>query len=226
MRRTRRSLSFAALAALAVGSQSQAQYVGPVSPYTPPNGPSYQPYAPAMTPQPYYPTNQPAYYPANNGGYTPGNPSVYYNPNAVVAGNASGSMYWDPQRGWVTNTQQTTVLNSATSPGRAPLDASSVQYYNYWNGSQWVRGSRWLGQDGLWHGEDTNTVMNPNGSSSSTTVYRSAPGGAGATNHGVNRAVGGANTPGAYQNPQRAGYTVPTPPRSPSYAPARGFRSR
>jgi hypothetical protein len=139
------------LGALAAAPAARAQYVGPISPYNPP--------APGYAPQ-YYPQYYPQHAP---GGFVTGN-TTYYDPNAVAGRTGSGSAYWDPQRGWVTDTQNTTVLNSATSAGRAPAAGSQVQYYTYWNGSQYVQGTRWLGQDGLWHGENTNTVVGPNGS--------------------------------------------------------------
>jgi hypothetical protein len=116
-------------------------------------------------------------YPVTPGGFVTGNPSpYYYDPNAVVNRTGTSSKYWDPYRGWVTHTQNTTILNSATSPGRAPMPGTSIQYYNYWNGSQWVRGARWLGQDGQWHGENANTMSGPNGSTHTNfEAYAPAP---------------------------------------------------
>lgn len=160
-------LTAVALGVLGWASYAPAQYYPP--PYTVPPGGSY--------------------YPAQPGGFMTGNPSPmpvapvpapypgpYYDPNARVAGNASSSMSWDPNRGWVTNTQQTGVLNSALSPGRAPMPGTAVQTYNYWNGTQWVQGTRWLGQDGLWHGTNTDTMVNPTGGTSSNTTVYAYPG--------------------------------------------------
>ncbi len=125
-----------------------------------------------------------AFHPAWPGGFVTGNPSSWpspwprygYNPNRPVAGGMSGYTYWDPYRGWVTNSNRTQVLNSALSPGRAPSAGSSIQIYQYWNGTQWVQGQRWLGQDGLWHGTNTSTQPLPNGgSNSNTTIYMAKP---------------------------------------------------
>lgn len=156
-------LGIVALGALAFSAtaraQSQVIYVGPVSP----NGqPQYV--QPTMT------------YPQAPGGFVTGNPTPVYDPNAVVGGNGSGMTYWDPYRGWVSHTQNTSVLNSATSEGRAPAAGSTIQSYNYWDGTQWVQGTRWLGQDGLWHGTNANTVVGPNGSThQNMTVYAPNP---------------------------------------------------
>jgi hypothetical protein len=162
----RRSLICVAVAVTVFGMSglAAAQYYPP---YTVPSPPSY-------------------YYPVQPGGFVTGNPSPYtpytpynpgyYDPNRPVAGTASGSMYWDPYRGWVTNTAQTNVLNSAYSPGRGPMPGTSIQNYNYWNGAQWVQGQRWLGADGQWHGVNTDTAPNPSGgTSSNTTIYSLQP---------------------------------------------------
>lgn len=139
-----------------------------------PNQP-FQPVQPGYVPQPnpgFYPQPNPGYVPQPAPGIVTGNPSFpFYNPNGVANATGSGNMYWDPARGWVTNTQTDTVLNSALSPGRAPAAGAQVQYYNYWDGTQWVRGTRWLGQDGLWHGQHSDTTVTPNGSSTNNTVY-------------------------------------------------------
>lgn len=120
------------------------------------------------------------YHPVHPGGFVTGNPSpVYpsyptyptYDPNRPVGGSSSSSGYWDPYRGWVTHTNNTTVLNSALSPGRAPMPGTSIQNYNHWNGSQWVRGQRWLGRDGQWHGVNSDTRFGPNGSTTDNHVY-------------------------------------------------------
>jgi hypothetical protein len=122
-------------------------------------------YLPPPSPPGYVQPTPTYIYPVTPGGLVTGNPSpYYYDPNAVVNNASTSSMYWDPYRGWVTNTQNTSFLNSATSSGRAPMAGTSIQYYTYWNGSQWVQGTRWLGQDGQWHGDHANTVVGPNGS--------------------------------------------------------------
>jgi hypothetical protein len=162
------------LATLAVGSQAWAQYVSP--PYSvPPSTGYYYPVQPGGfvtgNPSPYpYPGVMPAPMPVVPITPYPGTP--YYDPNARVTGTSSAMTYWDPARGWVTNTGQTSVLNSAYSPGRGPMPGTAIQNYNYWNGYQWVQGQRWLGADGLWHGVNTDTAVNPTGgTSSNTTVY-------------------------------------------------------
>jgi hypothetical protein len=149
-----------ALGTLGVAQRAGAQGYYPAQPYT-------------------VPPQVGAYYPVQPGGFITGNPSPTfpgYDPNRPVAGSGSGSMHWDPYRGWVTNTQQTTVLNSALSPGRAPIPGSAVQNYGYWQGNQWIQGQRWLGQDGLWHGTNTGTTFTPNGGTvENTTVYSANP---------------------------------------------------
>lgn len=90
----------------------------------------YPAYAP-MYPNPYVQSsiiyNQGYYYPQGPSGFVTGNPSPAYDPNAVVGGTATSSAYWDPYRGLVTQRQDTTVLNSATSAGRAPDAGSPIQ---------------------------------------------------------------------------------------------------
>ncbi len=177
-----------AAACLGAFRAAHAQYTGPVYP----GGIQYVPSQPApvypgtFPAQPTYPT-QPMYptYPGQ-----PTYPSYYYppsvtNPNGIAGATSSSSMRWDPYRGWVTDTQNTAVLNSATSAGRAPAPGSSIQYYNYWNGTQWVRGSRWLGMDGQWHGENNTTTVMPDGSTSNTTVYRNVAPTTGGTSSGA-----------------------------------------
>lgn len=164
--RTFMGIAAIGLALTLLGGTAGAQYYPP--PYTiPPNAGYYTPAAP------------PVYYPTTPGGFVTGNPSPvfggYYDPNRPVAGTGSASSYWDPYRGWVTNTQSTTVLGSALSPGRAPMPGMGIQNYNYWNGSQWVQGQRWLGMDGQWHGVNTGTQVTPGGSTSETTVYYKKP---------------------------------------------------
>jgi hypothetical protein len=157
-------MGIAVVGAMSIAGTAHAQYFGPISPSNPPAA--------------AFPTtgNYPVY---------PQPPIYYTNPNGVAGVTGGGSAVWDPYRGWVTSTNNTTVLNSATSPGRAPAPGSSIQYYNYWNGTQWVRGSRWLGQDGLWHGEDANTVFRPNGGSDTQQrFYSPAPRGTGGAYRG------------------------------------------
>lgn len=160
--------------ALALASQAMAQYVPPYT--VPPTTGYYYPVQPGGfvtgNPSPVtYPTYPvPGVVPVQTYPTAPGYP--YYDPNARVTGASSAATYWDPARGWVTKTAQTSVLNSAYSPGRVPMAGTGVQNYNYWNGYQWVQGQRWLGADGLWHGVNTDTAVNPTGgSSSNTTVY-------------------------------------------------------
>lgn len=142
------------IALLSLSSRASAQYTGPVNVY----------------PQ----QGQTPYYPVVPGGLVTGNPTPYYNPNAIVAGGGGGMTYWDPNRGWVTHSQTSYVLNSATSPGRYVAPGTSIQYYRYWNGSQWINGRRWFGQDGLWHGDHTQTTFGPNGTNQTNVAYSRA----------------------------------------------------
>lgn len=174
-----RLLSLSLFAALSSAGVAHAQYVGPVNPNYPPPRQRFTPpapYTPTPPPAPYTPPPAPytPTYPSVNGVVT-GNPSYYVDPNGIAGQRSRGSYYYDPARGWVTNTNNTTILNSATSGGRAPTDPSQIQYYNYWNGSAWVRGSRWLGQDGLWHGDNTVTNYHPNGTDTNRVVYAPNP---------------------------------------------------
>lgn len=194
----------------------------PRMPYYPqqrPQGfPAQQPQArPAFAGQPIpnAPRQGSPYYPQSpSGGFQP-NPAPY-DPNQVIHQQQSGSMYWDPQRGWITNTQNHDILNSATSPGRDTImPGTSVQQYNYWDGTRWVRGTRWLGQDGLWHGEHSDTVIDANGNShENKQTYAPNPmAGAGST-----------GTPRAGTAPPRGLTTQPVPqPRGGYNVPSNGF---
>ncbi len=100
-------------------------------------------------------------------------------PNPPVARYGSGYSYWDPYRGWVTHSRSSTVLRSALSPGRAPAPGSGIEHYRYWDGTRWVSGRRWVGQDGQWHGHHSETRHGPNGSTSEDVIYFRAPSGPG-----------------------------------------------
>lgn len=151
------------------------------------------------------------------GGFITGNPSPY-DPNAVAGGSSSSSGYWDPYRGWVTNTRNTTVLNSALSPGRAPMPGTSIQRYNYWDGTQWVRGERWLGQDGMWHGRNSQTITGPSGSTTNDVLYYAPP----RQGSGANANT---NTNAPYRSYNR-GYSAPNPARPGGFGPSPRFQTR
>ncbi len=98
-------------------------------------------------------------------------PEWWTNPNGLSS--ASSSAVFDPFTGQV-HENNTVVLNSANSPGRIPLTGTK-RHYRYWDGSRWVTGVSWIGVDGMPHGEHHDTVMHADGSTSTTTTYRSAP---------------------------------------------------
>jgi hypothetical protein len=95
---------------------------------------------------------------------------VNYNndPNPVVSSTQSSSSYWDPIRGWITNSRQDTEYLSARSPGRAPAPGAPIYNNSYWDGTRWVQSQSWLGTDGQWHGQSSVTQYGPNGSSTTT----------------------------------------------------------
>jgi hypothetical protein len=161
-----------AFAALGTGS-ARAQFDP-----TPPAPPAPYPGAPAPpAPYPGAPApSAPAPYPgAPAPGTVPpvitGNGSPY-DPNRIVGATPREFVgwAWDPYLGWVPRYSSTTVTESALSPWRDTIMPGTVpQNVDYWTTDpvtgQPVRhhGMRWLGQDGQWHGDLTETSRGPGG---------------------------------------------------------------
>ena len=97
-------------------------------------------------------------------------PPPYYppgNPNQVV--DVQGQTDWvlDPATGqWRRNSLTDVTHDSFNSPGRNTIVPGTLQNYTYTDASgRLVQGTRWLGQDGLWHGDHAETSQDAGGSS-------------------------------------------------------------
>jgi hypothetical protein len=144
------------VATLALGSAARAQYPYPPQPQFNPQ--QFQPPQPQFNPQQFQPP------PA-------------YDPNQVVGYQNQGNWVQDPVTGqWRQNTQADTTYNSANSPGRNTMVPGSRQNYTYKDASgRLVQGTRWLGQDGLWHGDQSTTSQNATGGLLRDNVHYNRP---------------------------------------------------
>jgi hypothetical protein len=110
-------------------------------------------------------------------GNRPASAHVDYNnyTNPPVSSTQSSSTYWDPSRGWVTDTRRDTQLQGTLSPGRAPAPGATIYNYQYWDGSRWVQGQYWVGTDGQWHGWGSSTQSGPYGSHTESVTTSANP---------------------------------------------------
>jgi len=73
-------------------------------------------------------------------------------------------IFWDPRHRRTSQAFRHRFLDGYHRPQADPTPVGPIQRFRYWDGSRFIRGVRWKGQDGAWHGAQAGVANTVGGS--------------------------------------------------------------